>query len=659
MLLEHNKQTLIELESFVSKNQNCCVVNPCGSGKTSIMSAFIKNHPERKIIVFTKQKKAKDYYNRTDAIFGNVYVTTYNKMQRDCKNGVTEPYDADTYILDEAHYAGAEKWGFELNRLIAMYNPLLVGFTATPQRYANQGTDVTIVTDLFDNNSAGNFTVNDLCRKGVFKEPEYVLSLYNFENDVTENIVKIMDSDIEDDRKEAWVKKLQSALDDWKEHSAPDIVLKDKLPQYMYKDRCNRILIYTPSVSDLQTYRKIFDKARRNVFNKRIKSYSYTHNDSENELTEFLKEDKAYIKILYSIDKIMETVHIDDLNIMIMLRPSVSNRIITQQFGRVNSIGNANKPLIIDMVGNLANLNATNFLGGHTEKKSDNGNTKINLKYVKAYGDLFNEVDKVCSKSILYKYDGFVGTLYQIAHVYDVSYRALRKLILDDNMEIEDALKSLKRNHKASMRQNIFDGYETLPNFTLTESQRKLAEDRMILVDDFIRRHQIKDEDIKQNLYIVYMGVIAKHENDDVYTLTSLVITALTHHYISAHRHSLLRKDLFVYGIPQESEYIDYSGPEKEYFLKVINELLNEELMTIPVREEIVLTYHYGLYNEHINKYACELTLSELASMLQKSPSWGHTHHAQGMRHMRARVHTNRLKWALDVFDDYDYGDNK
>lgn len=658
MLLEHNKQTLNELESFVEKNQNCCVVNPCGSGKTSIMSAFIKNHPERKIIVFTKQKNAKDYYNRTDAIFSNVYVTTYSKMQKDCKNGVTDPYNADTYILDEAHYAGAEKWGFELNRLIAMYNPLLVGFTATPQRFANQGTDITIVTDLFDNNSAGNFTVGDLCRKGVFKEPEYVLSLYNFENDITENIIRIMDSDIEDDRKETWVRKLQTSLDDWKLHSAPDVVLKEKLPQYMYKDRCNRILIYTPTVNELQTYRNIFDKIIKEIFPKKVKSYSYTHNDSEKELSDFLTEDKNYIKILYSIDKIMETVHIDDLNIMIMLRPSVSNRIITQQFGRVNSIGNSNKPLIIDMVGNLANLNATNFLGGH-KNASEQDSTKINLKYVKAYGDLFNEVDRVCSKSVLYSYNGFVGTLYQLARVYDVSYKQLRKSVLDDGIEIEDALKTLTKNRKASMRQNIFDDYEVLPDFTLTDSQRKLAEEKMNIINDFIKRHRINDEDIKQNLYIVYLSVIAKHDDCDLYSLTSLIITALTHHYITVHRHKLMRKDLFVHGTLQENEYVDYDSLDRDYYLKEINKELNTLLATLPAREEIILTYHYGIYNKYINKYACELTLTELANMFDRTTSWGHMHHAKAIRLMRSPSRSNKIKWAMSVFDEYYCGETK
>ena len=184
MLLTHNQTTLNELEKFISKGQDCCVVNPCGSGKTSVMSEFVKLHSDSKMVIFTKQKNASDYYRRMDPIFDTMEICTYNRMLLDYKNHETDKYKADFYIVDEAHYIGADKWSEAFMFLCQKYNPILVGFTATPQRFEDQGTDETIVTSFFSGNSAGNYTSKQLQKEGVFTEPEYILSPWNLEEEI-------------------------------------------------------------------------------------------------------------------------------------------------------------------------------------------------------------------------------------------------------------------------------------------------------------------------------------------------------------------------------------------------------------------------------------------------------------------------------------------
>ena len=46
-LLPHNQKTLDEVLDFTNNHQNVCVVNPCGSGKTFVMAAFIEKHPKK------------------------------------------------------------------------------------------------------------------------------------------------------------------------------------------------------------------------------------------------------------------------------------------------------------------------------------------------------------------------------------------------------------------------------------------------------------------------------------------------------------------------------------------------------------------------------------------------------------------------------------
>ena len=67
-LLPHNQITLEQLESYTNRNENCCVVNPCGSGKTFIMAAFIENHSDKSFVIITKQKNAAQYYQKKDIL---------------------------------------------------------------------------------------------------------------------------------------------------------------------------------------------------------------------------------------------------------------------------------------------------------------------------------------------------------------------------------------------------------------------------------------------------------------------------------------------------------------------------------------------------------------------------------------------------------------
>ena len=91
--------------------------------------------------------------------------------------------ETDIAIYDESHYVGADKWFDAFMALRDVSGCLSIGVTATPQRFKDQGTNRTIV-DLFGGNSAGNYTLNQLQRKGVFIEPEYVVSLASMEEEM-------------------------------------------------------------------------------------------------------------------------------------------------------------------------------------------------------------------------------------------------------------------------------------------------------------------------------------------------------------------------------------------------------------------------------------------------------------------------------------------
>ena len=61
-------------------------------------------------------------------------------------------------------------------------------------------------------------------------------------------------------------------------------------------------------------------------------------------------------RLLYCIDMLNEGIHVDDVDGVILLRPTVSPIIYLQQIGRALSAGSKNQPVIFDLVNNFDSL---------------------------------------------------------------------------------------------------------------------------------------------------------------------------------------------------------------------------------------------------------------------------------------------------------------
>ena len=591
-LLEHNQTTMADVERFISQGENCCVVNACGSGKTSVMAAIIEKHPDKTYLILSKQVNAKEYFRTGDNLFcrNNVLIRTYSKMHADVKKGKMDDYNADIYLLDEAHYLGAPAWGESFRKISEKWNPLLIGLTATPQRYEDQGTDKTIVSRFFDGNSAGNFTASDLEQKGVFVKPEYVLSIYDMARIIDQQEMRITESNLPAKNKEMWSKKLNKLYADWKENSSPLVVLKKYLPNYMYKNNCNRILVYVSNLKEIKKKKATVDRMIKDVFKgKTVKSYVYTCKTSEKELQKFLKEDCTYIKVLYSIDKIMETIHIEDLRVMIMLRPSVSARIITQQAGRVNSIGNKNRPLIIDMVGNLEKLQEIRTPSIETSRApaKETAATGIRLPYVSRALNVFEEIDKAINSSTSYTYKKATGTLKEMCYVFHRDEEEMRALLAENDFKTALKKAKVKKIKESTLKVGTAS---QIPHFTMNAEQKEYASKKMHILSNYIANRNVRDEDLCQDLYIAYCHAIVKNWNYRIgYDMASRVITCLRRYHLNAMRYEYLQEQL-------SAELTETSLVEDVDIAKYeLKSMVMKALTTLSERERSILTDRFGL----------------------------------------------------------------
>ena len=82
----------------------------------------------------------------------------------------------------------------------------------------------------------------------------------------------------------------------------------------------------------------------------RIYTAFYNDTATDREFREFKKDNSAHLKLLFCIDMLNEGVHVDDVDGVILLRPTVSPIIYLQQIGRALSAGSRKTPVIFDLV---------------------------------------------------------------------------------------------------------------------------------------------------------------------------------------------------------------------------------------------------------------------------------------------------------------------
>ena len=78
--------------------------------------------------------------------------------------------------------------------------------------------------------------------------------------------------------------------------------------------------------------------------------------EAAQEFQAFQQDSSSHLKLLYCIDMLNEGIHLEEIDGVILLRPTVSPTIYKQQIGRALAAGKKKQPIIFDIVMNIENL---------------------------------------------------------------------------------------------------------------------------------------------------------------------------------------------------------------------------------------------------------------------------------------------------------------
>ena len=354
-LFEHNKVAYESALSMLDSFGKAAIVHPTGTGKSFIGFKLCADHPQKTICwispseyIFKTQlenlKKATDGY-----IPENIKFFTYAKLmlQSDEANESVRP---DYIILDEFHRCGAEMWGQGVKRFLGIYPDVpILGLSATAIRYLDNQRNM--ASELFDGHIASEMTLGEAIVRGILNPPKYVISVFSYQKDIEkyQNRIRKSKSRAVKDAAQAYLDALRRTLE-----KADGL---DAIFERHMSDKSGKYIVFC---SDLTHMREMINKSsdwfvgvdpEPNIY----VAYS---NDPETDKAffDFKQDHSEHLKLLFCIDMLNEGIHVDDVDGVILLRPTVSPIVYKQQIGRALCAGSKKNSVIFDIVLNIENL---------------------------------------------------------------------------------------------------------------------------------------------------------------------------------------------------------------------------------------------------------------------------------------------------------------
>ncbi len=356
-LYEHNQTAYQAALNMLKSAGKAAIIHPTGTGKSFIGFKLCEDVPEKIVcwlspseyIFRTQVENLTANIGKDARNLENVRFYTYAKLMSmtDEELGEIRP---DYIILDEFHRCGATIWGQGVQNLLSMYpSAPVLGLSATAIRYLDNQRDMS--DELFDGNVASEMTLGEAIVRGILNPPKYVLSVFSYQKDLAkyEKRVRAAKSRLIRDEGEKQLEALRHALRQ-----------VDGLEKIFYKHMKNPAGKYIVFCANYDHMMEMIRKAREWFVRVDRNPHIYTaYSDdpaTSQAFADFKADESEHLKLLYCIDMLNEGIHVEDIEGVILLRPTVSPIIYKQQIGRALSANKKKDAIIFDIVLNIENL---------------------------------------------------------------------------------------------------------------------------------------------------------------------------------------------------------------------------------------------------------------------------------------------------------------
>ena len=354
-LFQHNRTAYDNAFAMMAQTGKAAIIHPTGTGKSFIAFQLALDNPEKRICwmspseyIFKTQLE-----NLADANGGivpeNITFYTYAKLPLLADEDVAA-IQPDYIVLDEFHRCGAQVWGAGVQAVLVRYPDVpMLGLSATNIRYLDNQRDM--ADELFDGNIASQMSLGEAIVRGILDPPKYVLSVFSYQKDLEkyQHRIRSAKSKAVRDEGEKYLEALRRALE--KADGLDEIFRKHM------ENRAGKYIVFCANKEHMDEMIALapewFSKVDSNPH-----IYSAYSDDPETSraFAAFKADNSGHLKLLYCIDMLNEGIHVDDVDGVILLRPTISPIVYKQQIGRALSAGKKKSAVIFDIVLNIENL---------------------------------------------------------------------------------------------------------------------------------------------------------------------------------------------------------------------------------------------------------------------------------------------------------------
>lgn len=354
-LFEHNRMAYASAASMLAETGKAAVIHPTGTGKSFIGFKLCEDNPEKKVLWLSPSeyifKTQQENLQATGAeVPKNISFATYKKFSL-LTDEELDQLKPDFLILDEFHRCGAEVWQKNISKFLDK-NPALpvLGLSATNIRYLDNQRDM--ADELFDGNIASEMTLGEAIVRGILAAPKYVMAAFAYQNELDrlQRRIRSHQNKAVRDAAEKYYEALRRALE---LADGLDVIFE----KHMAK-KTGKYLVFTSNIEAMRTCMGHVSEWFGKV-DPEPHIYSLYTLDRET-LKSFdafkADNDTAHLRLLFCIDALNEGIHVDDIDGVILFRPTISPIVYKQQIGRALAAGKKNAPVIFDIVNNFEGL---------------------------------------------------------------------------------------------------------------------------------------------------------------------------------------------------------------------------------------------------------------------------------------------------------------